>query len=141
MMSDADASGLVSHFTVTAQGAVRLHGSVCGSCGSRWFPRRPVCARCASAQMEPLLAGPSCTVYASTTVRNGASGFPVPYQLAYLEVDGLRILAHLEDSPNDNPPPAGTAVRLESRTLATDPPLTTFVATVAADFEQSDHGA
>jgi uncharacterized OB-fold protein len=140
MMFDADAFGLDFHFTVSDQGAVRLHGSVCSACGSRWFPRRQVCARCAGAQMEPLLAGPSCTVYASTTVRNGASGFPVPYQLAYLEVDGLRVLAHLDYPRNDDPPRKGTAVRLESRTLSTDPPRATFVATMAADFE-SDHSA
>jgi hypothetical protein len=81
------------HFVVDDDGTVRLRATVCERCGSRWYPARTVCAKCRNKPLEPLLAGPAAGVYASTTVRAGASGFTMPYRLAYLDVDGLRMLA------------------------------------------------
>jgi hypothetical protein len=62
-----------------------------------------------------LLAGPVATVYAATTVWTGAPGFTVPYGLAYLDVDGLRVLAHLEmPEGRDIRPRPGTRVVLSA---------------------------
>jgi hypothetical protein len=72
-----------------------------------------VCATCRNTPLQPLLAGPAATVYAATTVWAGAPGFTVPYSLAYLDVDGLRVLAHLEmPEGQDSPPRPGTRVLL-----------------------------
>jgi hypothetical protein len=53
------------------------------------------------------------TFYAATTVWAGAPGFTVPYSLAYLDVDGLRVLAHMEmPEGQDSPPRPGPRVLL-----------------------------
>jgi hypothetical protein len=92
-----------------------IRATVCERCGSRWYPARTVCAKCRHKPLEPLLAGPAATVYASTTVRTGgAPGFTVPYTLAYLDIDGLRVLAHLA-GPALSP---GTRVRLRADGVA-----------------------
>jgi hypothetical protein len=74
-----------------------------------------VCATCRNTPLRPLLAGPAATVYAATTVWAGAPGFTVPYSLAYLDVDGLRVLAHLEMPEGQGfPAPPGTRVLLRA---------------------------
>jgi hypothetical protein len=103
------------HFVVCDDGAARIRATVCQRCGSRWFPARDVCATCRDTPLEPLFAGPTATVYAATTVWAGAPGFTVPYGLAYIDVEGLRVLTHVQrPEGQDSPPRPGTRVLLRA---------------------------
>src|SRR5690606_11725454 len=85
---------------------VRLVISTCPACGSRWFPPRTVCARCAHDGTGTTLSGRTGTAYASTVVRVGPRGFPAPYVLSYVDIDGVRVLAHTDGTaalPPDAP--------------------------------------
>ena len=42
------------------------------------------------------MSGHRGVTYASTVVRIGPSGFQAPYVLAYVDIDGARVLAHVE---------------------------------------------
>lgn len=114
------------HFVVGRDDSAQLRATVCERCGSRWYPARTVCAKCRNTPLEQVLAGPAGTVYASTVVRAGAPGFAVPYSLAYLDVDGLRVLAHLDSLGGAAQP--GTRVRLQAGVIAGDPGLSAYVA-------------
>jgi uncharacterized OB-fold protein len=48
-------------------GAPRLLGSRCTSCGEQYFPASPGCTRCCSMQMEPVELGDRGTLWAFTT--------------------------------------------------------------------------
>lgn len=120
---------LEEQFVVGDDGTVRIRATVCERCASRWYPARTVCAICRNKPLEPLLAGPAATVYAATTMRVGASGFTAPYRLAYLDVDGLRVLAHLK-RPEEQAllPPPGTRVRLHAGIIDGDARLSAYLA-------------
>lgn len=125
---DADRT-LEEHFVVGDDGTVRIRATVCERCESRWYPARTVCAKCRNKPLGPLLAGPAATVYAATTVRAGAAGFTTPYSLAYLDVDGLRVLAHLEGPGGQAPSPRpGTPVRLRAGVIDGTPGLWAYLA-------------
>jgi uncharacterized OB-fold protein len=120
---------LEEQFVVGADGTLRIRATVCQRCDSRWYPARTACATCGNKPLEPLLAGPAATVYAATTVRVGASGFIAPYSLAYLDVDGLRVLAHLK-TPEEQalPPRPGTRVRLRAGIIDGNAGLSAYLA-------------
>lgn len=138
-MSAVEVGGDEILFSVAADGAVQLRATACGQCGSKWFPSRERCAHCADDRLEPFLAGPVATVYASTLVRAGAPDFAVPYSLAYLDVDGVRVLAHVKSAAGlEIAPPSGTAVQLVAGTIGQS--LTpTYVAVVASSAGSEKH--
>jgi uncharacterized OB-fold protein len=86
--------------------------SVCPRCASRWLPSREVCSACAYDRLDTAAAGPDGIVYASSVVRTGPPGFTTPYVLAYVDVDGVRILAQADPVDPGNPAalPPGTPV-------------------------------
>jgi hypothetical protein len=117
------------HFVIGDDDTVRIRATVCERCGSRWYPARTVCAKCRNKPLASLLAGPAATVYAATIVWAGAPGFSVPYSLAYLDVDGLRVLAHLKlPAGQELPPPPGARVRLRAGIVDGDTGLSTYLA-------------
>jgi uncharacterized OB-fold protein len=75
--------------------------------GTLWFP--PHTAVGARAELEEAEVGPAGVVYASTVVRVGSAAFEPPYVLSYVDLDGVRVLAH---SPGQLPLPPGTRVEL-----------------------------
>ena len=79
--------------------------SVCPRCSSRWFPPREVCSTCAHNRLDTVTAGPDGVVYASSVVRTGPPGFTAPYVLAYVDVDGVRILTQADPLDPENPAP------------------------------------
>ncbi|MFB9383307.1 Zn-ribbon domain-containing OB-fold protein [Pseudonocardia petroleophila] len=83
--------------------------SVCARCAGRWFPPREVCSACAHDALDPVEAGPEGVAYASTVVRIGAPGFPTPYVLTYVDVDGVRLLAHTDTAHTDSTDPSDPA--------------------------------
>lgn len=124
---DGEAS---QHFIVCSDGAAKLKASRCVRCAGAWFPARSGCGACGSTAMEDFLAGPDATVYASTAVHVGARGFETPYALSYLDVEDLRVLAHVRTAVGGQPasPPPGTAVRLFGGSIGSTPPQATFLA-------------
>ena len=88
---------------IRSDGTPILTISVCPRCAGRWFPPREVCSTCAHDQLESVEAGTDGIAYASTVVRIGAPGFPTPYVLSYVDVDGVRVLAHTDPADRDKP--------------------------------------
>ncbi|MFI1469227.1 Zn-ribbon domain-containing OB-fold protein [Streptomyces wuyuanensis] len=90
--------------------------TVCRNCSGRWFPPREVCSTCASSDVENTESDTEGRVYASTVVRIAPPGFEAPYVLAYVDISGVRLLAH---SPSSD------------RALAPDTPVRLTVAPIA----------
>lgn len=128
-------------FEVTDGDVVRLIVSKCDRCGNLWFPTRPVCGACGSREVRVDRAGPAGSVYASTMVRAGAAGFEAPYCLAYLDIDGLRVLAPVQTQGKtpSAAPSLGAPVRLVVGAFG---PLTsTYVATPTTSDEEDNADA
>ncbi|MDQ0381494.1 Zn-ribbon domain-containing OB-fold protein [Amycolatopsis thermophila] len=66
----------------------------CHACDARWFPPRDVCSHCASTDVHDEPTGDRGVVYASTVVRAGPAAYRPPYVLSYVDIDGVRVLAH-----------------------------------------------
>jgi uncharacterized OB-fold protein len=98
----------------------------CRNCGSGWFPARTQCSTCASRDVTEDLTSSSGIAYASSVVRVGPPQFQAPYVLAYVDVDGVRVLTHVE---SDDALPPGTPVALRLATIGADEdgPLLSYV--------------
>jgi uncharacterized protein len=93
----------------------RLEGSRCTSCGYRLAGSAPRCPACGGT-LSPALFGPGGTLWSRTTLRVPVQERPVPYILAYVDLDeGPRVLAHVEADP-EHPPAVGARVRLSGTT-------------------------
>lgn len=121
-----DAPGRPAHRFVGADG-IRPDGtpiltiSVCRRCTARWFPPREACSTCAHDRLDPVEAGAGGVAYASTVVRIGAPGFAAPYVLTYVDVDGVRVLAHTDPADPQHPEALapGTRVRFTAGPVGT----------------------
>ena len=89
----------------------------CRNCDSAWFPARARCSTCASQDVTEALTSTSGIAYASSVVRIGPPGFEAPYVLAYVDVDGVRVLAHVRATEALAP---GTPVELRLATIGAD---------------------
>lgn len=107
---------LIGADSIRLDGTPVLTISVCPRCTSRWFPPRDVCSACAHDGLDGIESGPDGVAYASTVVRIAPTGFTAPYLLSYVDVDGVRVLAHTDPLDPDDPRPLapGTPVRLTS---------------------------
>jgi uncharacterized OB-fold protein len=74
----------------------RLTITRCRNCGGTWFPPRELCSTCASGDVEQTVTGTRGVAYASTVVRIGPAAFRPPYVLSYVDISGVRILAHVD---------------------------------------------
>lgn len=81
----------------------RLLGSRCDTCDMLVFPSRDFCPRCsgeAVREAEPL--SPEGSIFSHTVVRQAPGGRPVPYVLAYIDLDcGVRVLSAVECGSQD----------------------------------------
>ena len=91
--------------------------SVCPRCGSRWFPTRDICSACAHSGLDEHRTGDRGVAYASTVVRIAPAGFTAPYVLSYVDIDGVRILAHTDA---DRRPDPGHPGRPDQRPIGND---------------------
>jgi uncharacterized protein len=82
--------------STTKETEMNLTISVCPRCGSRWFPTRDICSACAHSGLDEHRTGDRGVAYASTVVRIAPAGFTAPYVLSYIDIDGVRILAHTD---------------------------------------------
>lgn len=82
----------------------RLIGTECISCGTRYFPSRPICS-CGSTDFKKYNLAERGEVITWTIITNSPVGFEkyVPYVVALIELeDGIRILSQVVDvSPRD----------------------------------------
>lgn len=101
-------------------GGVALRISRCRTCDAKWFPAREQCSTCASRDIETTLSSSSGTAYASTVVRIGPPGFEAPYVLAYVDIDGVRLLAQVASA---------------TEALVPDTPVTVTCAPITPDAE------
>jgi uncharacterized OB-fold protein len=94
----------------------RLLGGRCRGCGLAVAGDARRCPACRREAVEPAAFGPGGVVWSATTLHVGAPGQPVPFALAYVDLeDGPRILAHA-----DTAPPVGAAVVLDGTTTDGD---------------------
>lgn len=114
---------------------VVLRVTRCRVCDRRWFPARAQCSHCASYKVDDEVTSSRGTAYASTVVRIGPARFDPPYTLAYVDIDGVRVLAHVS-APDALAP--GTPVELQQATIGFDEegPLLSY-AVAATEGERS----
>ena len=91
--------------------------SICRQCTARWYPPRDVCSTCASSDLEQTTTQGTGVAYASTVVRVGAPPFRVPYVLSYVDIDGVRLLTHIDGDQALKP---DTPVRLTFGQIGAD---------------------
>jgi uncharacterized OB-fold protein len=115
------------HFLTDGARAV-LRVTRCRVCDSSWFPARAQCSNCASRDMAEELTSSAGTAYACTVVRVGPRQFQAPYTLAYVDVDGVRLLAHVASA---HALPPGTPVDLVLAPIGADDsgPLLSYAVT------------
>lgn len=102
------------------EGEPRLVGARCLRCGAAFFPRRAVCARCLSSEVEAVPLSPTGTLYTYTVVHQSTPEFPTPYVLAYVDLpEGVRLLAPLVGVEADQVR-IGMPLRLRVEPLRTD---------------------
>ncbi len=102
----------------------RLLGSRCSACGTRMFPARGFCPACdTEAAPERVALAPKGSVFSFTTVRQAPGNRPVPYTLAYVDLDdGVRVLAQLDPPAEGRQEAAiGQRVRLVLRNAVPPP--------------------
>ena len=78
----------------------RLVGSKCRSCGTVYHPRRPVCPKCGSRDMEDVELSKRGRLLAFTVIRRAPSDLEdyKPYVVGLVELeDGVRVLAQIVD--------------------------------------------
>lgn len=101
-------------------GAWRLVGSRCGTCGTVQFPPRVLCPDDLTECDEAVL-GTGGVVYEASLVRVAPVGFTAPYWVAYVDLpEGVRLFAQL-DWTGDDEPRHGDAVECVVRTVRTEP--------------------
>lgn len=112
--------------------------TVCHSCSARWFPPREACSTCASDDVENVESDTRGRVYASTVVRIAPRGFQAPYVLAYVDIGGVRILAHSPTSEDALDP--DTPVRLTVARIADgdEGPLMSYAVTPIDELDELD---
>lgn len=104
------------HFRTDGTRAV-LRVTRCRACDSAWFPALAQCANCASRDVADELTSSTGTAYACTVVRIGPPQFEPPYVLAYVDIDGVRVLTHVQSADVLTP---GTPVELVFAPIGAD---------------------
>ncbi len=90
-------------FVDDAGGTPHLAGTRCRVCGTHFFPRRRVCARCLSTDTETVPLSERGVLYTYTVVHQSTPEFRTPYILGYVDLpDGVRVLAPLADIAVDD---------------------------------------
>ncbi|MBI4285937.1 MAG: OB-fold domain-containing protein [Chloroflexi bacterium] len=82
-------------------GRYRLMGTVCNDCGTHFYPRRPVCARCRSRNVADKQLPHTGTVVAHCVDNFALSGYgqQVPIACVAIQLDGMApvIMSHVVD--------------------------------------------
>jgi uncharacterized OB-fold protein len=81
----------------------RLMGEECAKCGSKHYPKTPVC-NCGSTEFKPYKLAEVGKVQSWTVIRNAPQGYErfTPYVVALIELDdGVNILSQVVDIEPD----------------------------------------
>ena len=92
----------------------RLIGEMCADCGGIFFPRRAVCPRCGSKDLEECKLADGGVVVSWTTIRNPPKEYQeyAPYIVGLIELDdGVRVLSQIVDV---DPETMKTGMRVET---------------------------
>jgi len=82
----------------------RLIGEMCVDCGAIFFPRRVVCPRCGSKDLEECKLRDKGAIVSWTIIRNPPRDYEkyAPYVVALIELDdGVRLLSQVVDIEPD----------------------------------------
>jgi uncharacterized OB-fold protein len=81
-----------------AGGAVHLHGSKCGHCGTAAFPPHPMCPACgAQSGQDTVKLSPVGTLYTFSEIHIAPKGFATPYAVGYVDLpEGVRLFGQIE---------------------------------------------
>lgn len=140
-MSEEQGTDVTHHATATMIGGEWIHQdgdhttlkiTRCRACEGAWFPPRPVCSTCMSSDVDEVLTATRGTAYASTVVRIGPAAFRPPYVLSYVDISGVRILAHV-DSDTALDPDTPVQLRVGSVGSTENGELTSYLVAEAAD--------
>ena len=87
------------HFWEGARaGELRLQRCRAASCGRAYFPPRPLCPHCASADVEVFRASGRATLYSYVIHHRPVPGFTPPYAIAVVALEeGPRMMTNLID--------------------------------------------
>lgn len=101
-------------------GAWRLVGSRCGTCGSVYFPPRRLCVEDLG-ECEPVPLSTTGSLYEASLVRIAPLGFTAPYWAGYVDLpEGVRLFAPL-DWHADREPRHGDPVVCTVRVVRSEP--------------------
>jgi uncharacterized OB-fold protein len=80
-----------------ADGAVRLLGSRCPSCGTVAFPPHPLCPNCgADSGQDQVTLSPVGTLYSFSEIHIAPKGFATPYAVGYVDLpEGVRVFGQI----------------------------------------------
>ncbi|WP_226482670.1 Zn-ribbon domain-containing OB-fold protein [Natrinema amylolyticum] len=100
-----------------------LLGQECRDCGHATAAPKAACARCGSRELETVELPATGTVYSETTITVPPRRFSDedPYQVAIVELDEARVMAHIDGSAE-----IGDEVRLRGTIEADDAPAPLF---------------
>jgi len=81
---------------IDATGKARLIGGSCASCGTKMYPKAPVCPSCMSAEVAEEVMPDKGTLYSYSILAVGPAHFDKPVKLGYVDLpNGVRVLSHL----------------------------------------------
>jgi uncharacterized OB-fold protein len=87
-------------FTLPSESHEKAHliGSRCPLCGQVSFPRRSICAKCLSPDLEEVPLSRKGRIYTYTVIGYPAPGLEAPYAVAYIDLpEGVRVFSLLTD--------------------------------------------
>jgi uncharacterized OB-fold protein len=84
-------------------GAVRLHGSKCGHCGTVAFPAHGLCPACGADNGQARVElSPVGTLYTFSEIHIAPKGFATPYAVGYVDLpEGVRLFGQIEGRASD----------------------------------------
>ncbi len=100
-----------------------LRGTVCKTCGAKFFPPRSDCDKCLSNDMDWFSISGNGTLITFTKAMYAPAGFEkdVPYLLGVAEFgDGIKVFGRLDKSLPDDAVKAGMKVKLQMVSLEGD---------------------
>lgn len=80
----------------------RLVGAHCTHCSIRMFPARAFCTACGQDAPESTVLADKGVVFSYTVIHTAPGNRPVPYVLAYVDLDdGVRVMAQVDSPPDE----------------------------------------
>lgn len=100
-------------FRFNADGHPVLLASQCQSCGTKHFPKVPLCLACGEDALGEAEVAATASLFCATTVQMRSTNLQPPYTVGYVKTtDGLMIFGPV-DSAGNAALPVGTPMRLE----------------------------